>query len=380
MAKVPHSLRARLALAAAGLGVALVLAEVGLRYMGPLGPEFILDGATSFYDPSLFVDDPVVLKRLAPNAQGTIRTVEGTTQVRTNALGMRGGQVGTKQQGTQRVLALGDSFTLGLQVLENETWAAQLSEGLTARLEHPVEVWNAGVSGYGTEQSTIRLRQLARRIGADAAVLLVYLGNDFRDNVRYPERLRQLANPPPIPPTPPSPPVLRHYLRNLARWSRIAAYGVMWAHTSAASQDPSLKEYRDEILPFVDAERLAELLPATTRALHGFGTACTQLGLPCIVALAPPAYAVHTERLERTLEAFGFTVADSDLEAPARAITGQRLPGLTVIDLTTALRNSHNSPLYLTFDPHWSAEGHAVAARQLIAPVAGVLKRAEGSP
>ncbi len=137
MAKVPHSLRARLALAAAGLGVALVLAEVGLRYMGPLGPEFILDGATSFYDPSLFVDDPVVLKRLAPNAQGTIRTVEGTTQVRTNALGMRGGQVGTKQQGTQRVLALGDSFTLGLQVLENETWAAQLSEGLTARLELP---------------------------------------------------------------------------------------------------------------------------------------------------------------------------------------------------------------------------------------------------
>jgi lysophospholipase L1-like esterase len=380
VARTPNSLRARLTLAAAGLGIALVIAELGLRWMAPLGPEFILDGTTSFYDPSLFQEDPVLLTRLAPNARATIQTVEGTTEVRTNSLGLRGPDLGPKTAGGLRVLALGDSFTLGLQVDGSATWPAHLSSDLSAHLGQVVEVLNAGVSGFGTEQSTIRMRELAEVTGADAAVLMIYLGNDLRDNARYRERREAQGHLPEIPPEVPPPPVLRHYLRDLARWSRLAAYGVMWSQTAAASTDPALQEYRDEILPFVDSARLQALMPATGRALQGFASTCAQLRLSCIVALAPPAYGVHTERLPRTLSAFGLEDRTPALDAPAAAITASVPAGIPVIDLTPALRDARETALYLTFDPHWSAAGHAVAAAALTAPVARALRARSHAP
>jgi len=173
---------------------------------------------------------------------------------------------------------------------------------------------------------------------------------------------------------PPSPPVLRNWLRGFARWSRLAAYAVLWAQTANASDDPQLVEYRDEILPFVDRARLDALLPATRRALEDFGAACTQLQLRCVVALAPPAYAIHTERLDSTLAAFDLDGKDADLTGPGKAIAALVPRGIPVIDLTNSLKEASGRPLYLTFDPHWSAEGHAIAAAALAGTVAQVLR------
>jgi hypothetical protein len=361
-----------------GLLVGVAFVELGLRVAGPAGHAFVLDGATSFFDPALFVADPVFITRLAPDQNATIRSVEGTTKVRTNALGLRGAAIGPKPPGTKRVLALGDSFTLGLQVQEAKTWSAALQTRLNDAGSGPVEVWNAGVSGYGTQQSTLQLRALAKTVQADVAILLFYLGNDLRDNDRFAREKNRPKALPPVQPPPPLPPFVRHSLRHLARISRIASKVIIWWHLKKSATDPGLLEYRDEILPFVDGAHLQRLMPHTVTALHGFADTCAQLDIPCLLALAPPAYAVHTDRLEPTLKVFGLDKAQIDLNAPARLIVQRNPTGLRLVDLSADLRAKRDSLLYLHFDPHWSAAGHAQAAATLTAPVAAILSSAKG--
>ncbi|MBV8191138.1 MAG: hypothetical protein JO339_28125 [Alphaproteobacteria bacterium] len=53
------------------------------------------------------------------------------------------------------ILAVGDSFTYGDEVLDEEAWPAQLQR-LTGR-----RVLNGGVTGYGFDQIVLRAEQLA---------------------------------------------------------------------------------------------------------------------------------------------------------------------------------------------------------------------------
>ena len=142
-------LRARWGLALGGLVLALGLAEIILRLIPPMGPEFILAGTTQSIDNQIFEDDVALRVVLANNVE-----IDGFT---TNSLGIRGGAIGPKKADTRRVLAVGDSFTLGLQVRDDETFSALLSEALGPT----IEVLNAGVPGYGTEQAAEMMRRLA---------------------------------------------------------------------------------------------------------------------------------------------------------------------------------------------------------------------------
>ncbi len=350
----------------------LALAEMGLHVWSPPGAHFVLDATTSAFDPAMFQEDPVLLQRLTPSTTTTVRSVEGTRTLRTNALGLRGPELEEKEAGAVRVLALGDSFTLGLQVDEDATWSALLGTRLGAALDKRVEVLNAGMVGYGTRQATHRLSELAETTEADAAILLFYLGNDLRDNIRYP-LLKQARKRPPE--NPPQPPPTRDWQRSLAQVSRLVAHTLAWAQTRDVSADFRLLEYRDEMAPFVDPAKLQGQLPLTTTALRNFARACKDTGIVCMLVLAPPAYAVHTDRLGPTFRAFGLDPAAVKLDAPAQAVTAAAPVGMPVLDLSASMRTvAAQRQLYLIFDPHWSREGHAVAAEIMAPPIAKMLQ------
>jgi len=65
-------------------------------------------------------------------------------RLRTNSQRLRGPEIGPKQAGTIRIIALGDSVTHGWGVAENESYPAVLQAKLRDR-GHTVEVINAGV-------------------------------------------------------------------------------------------------------------------------------------------------------------------------------------------------------------------------------------------
>jgi hypothetical protein len=71
------------------------------------------------------------------------------------------------------ILATGDSYTMGPEVADDETWTARLQEVLGWRTV------NAGVGAYGLDQTVLRTEQLAARL--KPAILVVgFIADDVR--------------------------------------------------------------------------------------------------------------------------------------------------------------------------------------------------------
>ncbi|MCB0333512.1 MAG: SGNH/GDSL hydrolase family protein, partial [Bdellovibrionales bacterium] len=101
--------------------------------------------------------------------------------VRTNSCGMRGKEISTiKPERTYRVAFLGDSFTFGWGVNEEEAfpWIVEkilqehASEGVN------VEIINMGVPGYSTFQQVALFEEKGLDFAPDA-VVLYFVDNDF---------------------------------------------------------------------------------------------------------------------------------------------------------------------------------------------------------
>lgn len=80
----------------------------------------------------------------------------------------------------KRALAVGDSFTFGDQVNNNETWPSCLERVAE------IEVANAGVFGYGSAQAVRRATFEARKHKFDLVILGILLNSNFyRDQLRF---------------------------------------------------------------------------------------------------------------------------------------------------------------------------------------------------
>lgn len=372
MSRLPASRLRRLVprglLALAGLAVGLLLAEGVARVMGPPLPGFVLDATMTVYEPRLYARHPTRITTLAANADVTLRAIEYETRVRTDRLGLRGAPA---PDGPMRVAFIGDSFTLGVQVDEADTFAEQTAALVAARSGQGVVALNAGVDGYGVVQSVDRLEELLRSTRVTHAVLTVYLGNDLRDDARLEEKRSAMRNPPP-----PEDEAGFDSLDTMQRKSAWARASRLYAWVSvvralrARSDDFRIQEYADELAVFTDASSLAAQLPATARGLERFGSVCRARRIVCVVALAPPAWVAHPERTESTFESLGVDPAGIDVSRVVNGLRSSVPAGISVVDLTDPLQAAAaDGALYYTFDPHWNRRGHRVVAEALEASI-----------
>ena len=114
---------------------------------------------------------------LKPNLRDV--PVEGGKRLSSNSKGVRGRDEHAEATapGTTRIVVLGDSFTFGEGVDDEETYSAQLAEILPG-----TEVINLGVHGYGHDQMLVYLREEGLRYRPDV-VLLGFLTLDMERNV-----------------------------------------------------------------------------------------------------------------------------------------------------------------------------------------------------
>jgi hypothetical protein len=115
--------------------------------------------------------DPVRGWALRPNIR-QMSLPDGTV-LNTNSRGIRGRIEYPYQRtpGTQRVLLLGDSFTFGSEVADDDTYARYLETHLPR-----TEVINLGVQGYGMDQMLLYLKQEGAKYHPDAVILgFVYI-------------------------------------------------------------------------------------------------------------------------------------------------------------------------------------------------------------
>lgn len=153
--------------------VAFAVAEVAVRYISP-----------QEVGPTRFACHPELGYIPVPGQQGERRS-PGVFAFRysNNSLGWRGRREYRETKPTDyRVLFLGDSFTYGLGVNDDQTFAAQVEKDLRAdRLS--VEVMNAGAPGKGTDYALKCFQTVGRKFHPDLTVL-GFFSNDFQDNAR----------------------------------------------------------------------------------------------------------------------------------------------------------------------------------------------------
>src|SRR5688500_5619994 len=113
-----------------------------------------------------------------PGQEGIFETPQFRTVVRINENGLRDqAHPYERQNDSERILVLGDSFAWGYGVEESERFSELLEKSLD------VEMINAGVSGYSTDQELLWYRSEGIKYETDL-VILVLAGNDVGDNDR----------------------------------------------------------------------------------------------------------------------------------------------------------------------------------------------------
>jgi hypothetical protein len=156
----------------AGLTIALLLAEVGLRI-----------GGFSHFNP--YIADRELGAALRPDAEGWWRR-EGDNYVTINSQGLRDREHAiAKPHDVIRIAVLGDSFAEAFQVPMEQTFWTVMEQKLSpcaAGTGRKVEVLNFGVSGFSTARELVMLRQRVWQYSPDIILLLVTTRNDVRDN------------------------------------------------------------------------------------------------------------------------------------------------------------------------------------------------------
>jgi lysophospholipase L1-like esterase len=165
----------RLALVAAIFAVQFAVFEAALRTWGSS------EAAPAFQ--GLFEGDPVLGYRLKPGARVRFATDEFDTEIRVNSAGVRDDdEIGEKPLNEQRILILGDSLVLSVQVPFGQTFGELLERRLNSR-GSPLRfrVINGGVQGYGPVQELLLLRSLLPVVKPDLIIETLFVGNDIED-------------------------------------------------------------------------------------------------------------------------------------------------------------------------------------------------------
>lgn len=167
----------RFAFRICGLMVALAFASVaGEMALRLVAPQKIL--------PRYVTDSGFGVKVHWPNLVTHHSTGEYRIEIRTNSLGMRADKEYpfAKPPGTFRIVGVGDSFTIGYEVEVEDCYLSRVERSLRDAGK-PVEVLNLGVSGFGTAEELIMLRERGFKFEPDA-VVVGYFDNDIGDNTR----------------------------------------------------------------------------------------------------------------------------------------------------------------------------------------------------
>jgi lysophospholipase L1-like esterase len=155
--------------------VAAVSARVMATLLSTLLALAALDRAVAFFD---LTYTPA---RGRPNEERRLEHAEFSVDVRLNALGFRERRLPSpKPPGVLRVVALGDSFTQGYGVEEDEAWPRRLETLLDARRRALHQVVNLGVPGANPRDYVSHLQDPGLAYQPDVVIVTV-MANDVQD-------------------------------------------------------------------------------------------------------------------------------------------------------------------------------------------------------
>ncbi len=176
----------------------LILVSVSVTFVLLLTAEFML--RLSYPDDArqpnsiAFAFHSDYLVTLKSNMEKTFprRPINGGNNIvwRTNSAGFRGPEL--RNDAESRVIVYGDSNIQARFSSFTNTFAEQLRQHLHSSTAKDVEVINAGVVGFGPDQSLLRFRTEVDVYHPDLVVVHIFADNDFGDPIR--NRLFELTD------------------------------------------------------------------------------------------------------------------------------------------------------------------------------------------
>jgi len=377
---------ATLALPLVSVLIAVLVFELGLRLAGHRAIYDIYSKPTIFWQ-----HDPLLGWSHEPGARAEYVgprpwPIEFRTPVEINSLGLRGPEIRDTGAAGKRALFLGDSVVAAFEVPYHQTFVALLEADLAERLRVPVQTINAGVRGYGTDQSYLYYRERGRALRPDVVVFF-HSGNDPVDNTTLHEMRRPFGKPAIAiqpdgaldlvgHPTPHYPACSEVLLSSEFEAKRVdRATSRVWCHVQMVLFDRSaLFSYLTLKLRW-DSSLLGRLYQLgnphaqhnldTDPSLNGFGG---RLSMQILLALA--------EEARRDGAAFVLVGFPHDLEK----LDADRLrsSGIVIVGLTE-IASTPKEQWRWKMDGHFNSEGHRLMARALIDPVEAALRGRDGS-
>ena len=330
--------------------------EVALRVWGSS------EAAPAFQ--GLFMQDPDVGFRLKPNARARFETAEFDTHLDINNLGVRDSEdIGPKATNERRIVVLGDSLVLSVQVPFEQTYGELLEARLNARqTRYRYRVVNAGVQGYGPVQERLFFRKVGASLEPDIVLVSVFVGNDAEEAFSSRSALDRDATP--------ALETLRQNLLNTMRRTvrRSMVLQVLRLRVTSATErftmaivppEAPLQSYAESPAP-----RIQQGIDITRDCISAIAADASALGARTGVILMPARFQVDDAdygRLKSGIEqSGGRLLRDAATERFETAVSALNLP---MVDPLPALRGAPPGPdLFFKRNVHLTPRGHHVVA------------------
>lgn len=276
----------------------------------------------------------------------------------TNSIGLRGKREYSlkKPSGYMRAVVLGDSFSAGYGVGDEETYAAQLEQ-----LIPDSEFLNLAVSGYGVDQAVLRWELLGHRFEPDLVVLGIFVPDFHRNALTwrfdapkprfYIDQDNLTLSSEPLPP-------MEHVETNVQRLrseldSFLQLPRVWIASTYFLDRlSRKLRNWREADDTFLEKKQILELL------ISRLASDCFSRGIELVIVTIATEYTPYPDE-NRILS----LIANAAEKNEVAVLHLDRF-----LDMNSEERS--RSPVFDDETNHWSAAGHRRAATQ----IAGFLK------
>lgn len=314
----------------------------------------------------LYQVSPTLGYRLTSNYDGILGTVEFSTRIQTNSLGLRDHEFPRKTPGAFRILALGDSFTFGVAVPLENTYLKLLERRLRETSSEGFQVVNAGVDGYGPQHYLQYLNEAGLALEPDLVTIGFYVANDVMDRITY-----------------------NWYIHDGLLFSRKPTFSFRYSLLHPINEfleqrshlfvffrtrfDYALWKiglrpyYFPDVFAATYAPRTFDNWEFTKRTLRDLARLAASRNIRLLLIVIPAHYQVHEEIWNHYLRVYDLRPENVDLLKPQRLLKQicEEL-NIPVLDLLPRFREvGTRTQLYFRIDGHWNPDGHRLAAEEL---------------
>jgi hypothetical protein len=339
----------------AALGLAMAIAEIGVRLIlpQPTGLSYQDRYGLAMHWPGLTRFLPQYGHAVSFNSAG-MRDREHTL---------------AKPAGVFRVLLMGDSFMEALQVPFEASLPSLLERSLSQQTGRQVEVVNAGVSGWGTDDELRYLTDYGLKYDPDLIVVAVTLHNDISDNLRQDWHTvtdGALVERPRVPAG-----YFRYKVTQLKAFlsTRFQTYQ-LWRRARHGGEirqvTRQLNTHVVQLFREPTSDKVAQGMQLTDLLLARMQAVAAEHGGRVALVLLPLRYQLSDSTFADFVRASEVPPQEMQIDRPQRMLTrvADSL-GVPVVDLLPGFRQwtaQGGAPLYLEWDGHWNEAGHRLAA------------------